>query len=55
MHKLTAKCRYIWAVTVKFVSVADLQPGFVLSGEIGKVASELADSSAPAVAEKVYF
>lgn len=55
MHKLTAKCCYIWAVTVNLVSVAAIQPVFVLSGEIGKVASELVNSSAPAIAQKDLF
>lgn len=55
MHKLTAKCCYIWAVTVNLVSVAGIQPGFVLSGEIGKVASELVNSSARAIARKGLF
>lgn len=43
MHKLTAKCCYIWAVTVNLVSVACIPPGFVLSGEI--VEGELVKSS----------
>jgi len=29
LHKLTAKCLYIWAVTVYFVSVAGIQKGFI--------------------------
>lgn len=40
MHKLKAKC-YIWAVTVKSVSQAQIQLGFVFLCKTGKVVFKL--------------
>lgn len=55
MHKLTAKCCYIWAVTVNSVSVANIQSGFAHCSKTGKVAFKLLNLSAAAVAENPFF